>query len=156
MMNLGTYISIASNSSRFRCRLRKAAARFLTRRASRLLSPDTSGGTKSFVVIRSPELRGLFEAFATGGEDSPGMDNPVSIEMDGWGGFEGGGETDDEGDDTICTSGKSNTWWVGKHSCCSFWCVESGVARAQSILDAGGGESVVFEPTEIGGEGGKG
>jgi hypothetical protein len=27
--------------------------RFLTRRASRLLRPDTSGGTKSLVVIRS-------------------------------------------------------------------------------------------------------
>lgn len=41
---------MSSNSSRFRCLLRKAAARFLTRRASRLLKPETSGGTKSFVL----------------------------------------------------------------------------------------------------------
>ena len=49
-----------SNSSRLRCRLRNAAARFLTRRASRLLRPVTSGGTKSFVLIVEP--RGFFAA----------------------------------------------------------------------------------------------
>ena len=47
-----------SNSSRLRCRLRNAAARFFTRRASRLLRPVTSGGTKSFVLIVDP--RGFF------------------------------------------------------------------------------------------------
>ena len=46
-----THISIFSNSSRFRCLLKNAAARFFTRRASRLLSPETSGGTKSFVLV---------------------------------------------------------------------------------------------------------
>ena len=46
-----THISMFSNSSRFRCLLRNAAARFFTRRASRLLSPETSGGTKSFVLV---------------------------------------------------------------------------------------------------------
>ena len=46
-----THISMFSNSSRFRCLLKNAAARFFTRRASRLLSPETSGGTKSFVLV---------------------------------------------------------------------------------------------------------
>ena len=49
-----------SNSSLFRCRLRNAAARFFTRRASRLLNPETSGGTKSFVLIA--DARGFFAA----------------------------------------------------------------------------------------------
>src|SRR5258706_15088972 len=40
-----------SNSSRLRWRLRKAAARFLTSLASRLLNPVTSGGTNSATVI---------------------------------------------------------------------------------------------------------
>ena len=40
-----------SNSSRLRWRLRKAAARFLTSLASRLLNPLTSGGTNSATVI---------------------------------------------------------------------------------------------------------
>ncbi len=44
---------MASNSSRFRCRLRNAAALFFTSRASRFERPDTSGGTKSLVVMRS-------------------------------------------------------------------------------------------------------
>lgn len=48
-----TRISMASNSSRFRCRLRNAAALFFTSRASRFERPDTSGGTKSLVVMRS-------------------------------------------------------------------------------------------------------
>ena len=47
-----------SNSSRLRCRLRNAAARFLTRRASRLLRPVTSGGTKSFTLTAL--ARGFF------------------------------------------------------------------------------------------------
>lgn len=58
---------------------------------------------------------------------------------------------DGEGEDIFCTSGKSNTWCVGKHSCCSFSRTESGV-----LLEGGPGESVMFEPTEIGGDGGKG
>ena len=55
-----THTSMFSNSSRFLWRLRKAAALFFTRRASRLLSPVTSGGTKSLVLTRSPEARGFF------------------------------------------------------------------------------------------------
>jgi hypothetical protein len=49
-----THASIASNSSRLRCLDKKAAALFLTRRASRLLSPVTSGGTQS-LVLTGPE-----------------------------------------------------------------------------------------------------
>ena len=45
-----TYSSIASNSSRLRCLDKNAAARFFTRRASRLLSPVTSGGIQSLVL----------------------------------------------------------------------------------------------------------
>lgn len=51
---------MVSNSSLFLCRLRNAAARFFTSRASRLLRPETSGGTNSFVVTRSP--RAFFDA----------------------------------------------------------------------------------------------
>ena len=54
---------MVSNSSRFLCRLRNAAARFLTSRASRLLRPETSGGTKSLVLIRS---LGFLETVGTG------------------------------------------------------------------------------------------
>lgn len=50
-MRYDTHTSISSNSSRLRWRERKAAALFLTRRASRLLSPVTSGGTQSLVLI---------------------------------------------------------------------------------------------------------
>ena len=53
----GTNISMSSNSSRLRWRLRNAAARFLTSLASRLLRPVTSGGTKSFVLTH---VRGFF------------------------------------------------------------------------------------------------
>ena len=54
-----TYISMVSNSSRLRCLLRKAAARFLTSLASRLLKPVTSGGTKSLLDTRSAVARFL-------------------------------------------------------------------------------------------------
>lgn len=40
-----------------RCRLRNAAARFFTSRASRFDRPETSGGTKSFTLIQA---RGFF------------------------------------------------------------------------------------------------
>jgi hypothetical protein len=56
---MGTDISMFSNSSRLRCLDRKAAARFLTSLASRLLRPDTSGGIKSLVVTRSDVGRGF-------------------------------------------------------------------------------------------------
>lgn len=60
-----TYISIVSNSSLFRCLLKKAAARFFTSLASRLLRPETSGGTKSLVETRSPTAR-FFTAAGAG------------------------------------------------------------------------------------------
>lgn len=46
-----TYASSPSNSSRFLCLLKNAAALFLTNRASLLLKPDTSGGMKSLVEM---------------------------------------------------------------------------------------------------------
>jgi hypothetical protein len=102
-----TYTSINSNSSRFRCLERKAAARFLTRRASRLLRPETSGGTKSLVLMRSAIARGFFVTLGAGlaasrfdAEDV----TEVSIEIES------------AGDSGACAmgrgfaSGKSKTW----------------------------------------------
>lgn len=73
------------------------------------------------------------------------------MEIDGWEDFESSGDTDGEGDDIFGTSGKSNTWCVGKHNCCSFSC-----AKSEFVWDTGPGESVMFEPIETGGDGGKG
>src|ERR1700761_1857421 len=50
-----TYLSKSSNSSILRWRERNAAARFLTRRASRLESPDTSGWKSSLLASLDPE-----------------------------------------------------------------------------------------------------
>lgn len=63
-----TYISMSSNSSRLRCRERNAAARFLTKRASRLFSPVTSGGTQSLVLM-GPDGAARCR-FGAGGEDA--------------------------------------------------------------------------------------
>lgn len=71
-----------SNSSRLRCLLRKAAARFLTNRASRLLNPVTSGGMKSLVVTRSP--RGFFVADAVVGPTEDRLDG-TTLPSDGAG-----------------------------------------------------------------------
>lgn len=126
-----------SNSSRLRCLLRKAAARFLTNRASRLLNPVTSGGMKSFVVTRSP--RGFFVADAVVGPTEDRLDG-TTLPSDGAGdpaaeneevycigarcGSDCGGAWGDEaGVDAgllICgarvSSGlKSKTWCVGRH-----------------------------------------
>ena len=75
---------MSSNSSRFLWRLRKAAARFLTSRASRLLRPETSGGTKSLVLMHA---RGFFadeaaEAEAGAAEERFAEDG--ELEFDGW------------------------------------------------------------------------
>jgi hypothetical protein len=92
-----------SNSSRFRCRLRNAAARFFTSRASRLLRPVTSGGMKSLLLMRSPDERGflvvvvLLLLLATGRAATP-------VRLRAWGGVGVGvvvwvGERGGEGDD---------------------------------------------------------
>ena len=99
-----------SNSSRLRCRLRNAAARFLTSRASRLLMPETSGGMKSLVAVRSPraflELCGVQlderldgTRFGLMQMDRRGCDSPSSL-------------SSGEGADT----GMSKTWLVGTQS----------------------------------------
>ena len=75
---------MSSNSSRFRCLLRKAAARFLTRRASLLLRPVTSGGTKSLVLMHA---RGFFveedeETGAADGRLTEDDEEPLSLWRD--------------------------------------------------------------------------
>ena len=107
-----THISMFSNSSRFLCLLRKAAARFLTRRASRLLRPETSGGIKSLVLMRSPAGRGFLAPRVRSGVDDGRL----------WG-FWGdmvrvGVDCGDEGVVEVGEreSGKSKSWWVGRQS----------------------------------------
>jgi len=66
--SLPTSISSSSYISRLRCRLRKAAARFLTSRASFLLRPSVDGGWNSATV--GSDLRFLpvpVNSFLTGG-----------------------------------------------------------------------------------------
>lgn len=78
-----TYISKASNSSRLRCRLKNAAARFLTSRASRLDKPVTSGGMKSFedILVAGAARLGLFTAPpAVPEEEGPGVDPEAEAE----------------------------------------------------------------------------
>ena len=136
----GTHISMCSNSSRFLCRLRNAAARFLTSRASRLLSPVTSGGTKSFVLTRSPEraffvqapalivTEGRLAGTTTLPAEAPESDEPSAAgnvccpAADVRGRFCGVTWGDDAGVDAgllICADivpgTKSKTWWVGRH-----------------------------------------
>ena len=114
MLNIGqranekSYISINSNSSRFRCLERKAAARFLTRRASRLVRPETSGGTKSLVLIRSATARGFLVTLGAGLaaerlEAEGATEESIEIERRSWLEWS-------EGRKRVLASGKSNTW----------------------------------------------
>lgn len=136
-----------SNSSRFRCRLRKAAARFLTKRASRLLKPDTSGGIKSLLLMRSPMARGFLVTLGAGLAERLEETEIVGANERRSVGDEGAGEGG-------AASGKSKTWWVGRQSCSPSE-ADSGLMRILSILAVGIGESVLVEPTEFGGEGGR-
>lgn len=146
-----TYTSMVSNSSRFLWRLRNAAARFFTNLASRLLRPETSGGMKSLVVMRSPAPRGLLETLGAGlCSRFDGAELLIDNERRS---ICGEGESD-SGEGGLWTSGKSNTWWVGRHSW-SFSDVESGLIRILIIWFPGAGELVPFEPVELGGDGGK-
>ena len=101
-----TYTSMHSNSSRLRCLLRKAAARFFTRRASRLLKPDTSGGTKSLLLIRSPTERFLGRVGAGLAERLAPQDlMEVSDEL-----VSEGREGERDGGQDTWSSGISKTW----------------------------------------------
>ena len=128
-----------------RCLERKAAARFLTRRASLLLRPETSGGTKSLLEIRSPIARffvalgaGLAERFEPQAESAASlvawMSSRESAEREGEREAGVGGRA--------LSGEKSKTWWVGRQR-------RSGLGWVLSILAAGTGE-----PSEMGGEGG--
>lgn len=105
------YISMFSNSSRFRCLLRKAAARFFTRRASRLLKPDTSGGTKSLLATRSPTARFLVARGAGLAERL----FPVEIAVSAVAGSVVVSVVASVGTGDSCLTSKSKTWWVGMH-----------------------------------------
>lgn len=148
-----TYTSMHSNSSRFRCLLRKAAARFFTKRASRLLRPETSGGMKSLLLIRSPTERCFFVTLGAGLaerlEDEEVVEGAMEMDKRSCLGDDSAGEGGESG---WVASGKSKTWCVGRQSC-SESAAESGVMRILSILEVGMGESLL-EPTELGGEGG--
>lgn len=151
-MRRRNHISMASNSSLFRCRLRKAAARFFSKRASRLLKPVTSGGTKSLVVILSPLPRPFFAPPIVEKDFLSGV--PLSEERVNWHGTEGGGETED-GDERASKPSRSNTWLVGRHCCCSLSDCDSDVKRGLISFLPGCGESSAFELTDAGGEGGR-
>ena len=155
-----------SNSSRLRCLLRKAAARFLTSRASRLLSPVTSGGTKSFVLTRSPDR--AFLLVLPAGADTDGRlagTTTLSAEDEASSAaekvcWEPGSDCgalwgDDSGVDPgllICMGVgalpgmKSKTWWVGRH------CSASGLMRPLRTLRVSGRVPGMWE----GGEADKG
>lgn len=111
---------------------------------------------KSLVLMRSPTVRvflvtlgvGLAERFSA--EHNAGglieIERRCCLGEDGAEGGVGG----------RATSGKSNTWWVGRHNCCSDSEASEGLIRIfLSILVAGTGESVLVEPTECGGDGGR-
>ena len=118
-----------SNSSRFLCLLKNAAARFFTRRASRLLSPETSGGTKSFVLVAV--ARGfllelahgvVLEArFAGTTEVRLGLMEMLRRSRDGDSSRSGEGEGDGDGDCSMQypPGGMSKTWCVGRQRFCS-------------------------------------
>jgi hypothetical protein len=144
----GTYTSMHSNSSRLRCLERKAAARFLTRRASLLLRPETSGGIKSLLEIRSPIARffvalgaGLAERFEP--QEEPAASLLIAISSRESAEREGEREAGVGG--RALSGAKSKTWWVGRQRRSGL----SRVGRVLSILEAGTGE-----PSEMGGEGG--
>ena len=107
-MGKKTDISMFSNSSRLRCLLRKAAARFFTRRASRLLRPVTSGGIKSLLETRSPTARFL----VAGGAGLAERLLPAAIAVSAVAGSVVGASV---GTGDSCLTSKSKTWWVGMH-----------------------------------------
>lgn len=159
-----THISMSSNSSRFRWRLRKAAARFLTRRASRLVSPVTSGGTKSFVLMHA---RGFFEELEDEERDGRlGADELADSEASSraekcsvdsaWDDIEGEmGEAreaeESDGEEGCGGKSKSKSWCVGRQvgsadkSGCRCICIRA--LRSMSSCDGDGcgdGSSYAF------------
>ena len=155
-----THISIVSNSSRFLCLLKNAAARFFTRRASRLLSPVTSGGTKSFVLTRSPDRAffvllpqpagptdGRFAGTTTLPAEGVALDDDDAAEKVCWAptcrGSDCGSVWGDDagvdagllpwmGDAARLPGTKSKTWCVGRH------CSASGDRRPLRTLRVSG------------------
>jgi hypothetical protein len=113
--------------------------------------PDTSGGMKSLLVIRSPEPRGFFDGHEAGLAERLTVVASGLIEIDKRGGLRHGGEGGDDGSDLTC---RSNTWCVGTQSC-SLSEPESGLTLILSIVDVGMGESPLVEPTEVGGDAGR-
>jgi hypothetical protein len=116
--------------------------------------PDTSGGMKSLLVIRSPEPRGFFDGHEAGLAERLTVVASELIEIDKRGGLRHDGEDGEDGDDGSDLTCKSNTWCVGTQSC-SLSEPESGLTLVLSILDVGMGESPPVEPTEVGGDAGR-
>jgi len=160
----GTHISIVSNSSRFLCLLRNAAARFLTRRASRLLSPDTSGGIKSLVDVDARgfllelALGAVLDARFAGTAARLGLMEMLrrSRSCDSWRSGDGDGDGDGDGE---CSTGNppggmSNSWCVGRQSICSGAAAGEGT-RLLSTLAGAMGDAGRVPPldTECGGDG---
>ena len=143
----GTYTSIHSNSSRLRCLLRKAAARFFTRRASRLLKPETSGGMKSLLWIRSPTERFLL-APETGLAERLEPQEAVSATNELVCAAREAEPNEGQGN---WSSGMSKTWWVGRQSSAA----PSGDMDILSILEVGTGDADEKDPSESGGEEGR-
>lgn len=143
-----TYTSMHSNSSRLRCLLRKAAARFLTRRASRLLRPETSGGTKSLLEMRSPTAR-FFAALGAGlAERLVPQDEARSWSSAGSSSAGRARDGDREGGVRgRAASGKSKSWWVGTQRSSG-----SGSLRILSMRGGGAGDAL---GSESGGDGGR-
>lgn len=158
-----THISMFSNSSRFRCLLKNAAARFFTRRASRLLSPETSGGTKSFVLVAARgfllELAHgvVLEArFAGTMEARPGLMEMLRRSRDSSSCRSGEGDGDGDGDCSMGypPGGISNTWCVGRQRVCSVDVAGEGTRLLRTFAGAmGDGGRVSLPDTEFDGEG---
>ena len=146
--NEATYTSIHSNSSRLRCLLRKAAARFLTSRASRLLRPETSGGMKSLLEMRSPIARFLVAEGAGLAERLlPTEEVSEAASSAWWAASSAASDGDRDGGVGGCSTsaGKSKSWWVGRQASEAVSCI-------LSILLACTGER---ELSERGGDGGR-
>jgi hypothetical protein len=107
---------------------------------------------KSLLQIRSPVARGFLVTLGAGLAERF-VDTGYVLLMDiERGCFEDDGECCEGGWET---SGRSNTWCVGKQSCCSLSEPESGLMRILSMREVGLGEPALVEPVELGGDGGK-
>lgn len=113
------HFSISSNSSRFRWRDKKAAARFLTSRASRFDKPVTSGGMKSFVEM-GPEggARVFFTACGGGEGETERLREWAGATCWGWRGRIVGGGRSWRGGEGSKDGG--SIWASGMQCCCSW------------------------------------